>query len=332
LRTQSNETFNVRRATETDIPRILDLLEGVAEEGRWIATEPPVDRERRTSGLSATMRRGDAAIFAAEADGTIIGELGLYPGWPGVFDLAMLVEKSMRGKGVGSALMRQGIAWARMMRAHKLALEVFPWNDSAIALYEKFGFVREGYRRSHLRRLNGELWDVAAMGLLLQDPGGDGTPLYSTPDLTIRMARRDDFERLVQLWNALWPEHDPREDDAELKKVFDGTASSLPLVNIVAEKGAELVGFVLSGLRSHANGCDQTRPVGFIEGWYVLDAHRRGGIGKALIAAAEDWARQLGCREMASDALVGNKLSKIAHERLGYAVANECVDFRKALT
>jgi RimJ/RimL family protein N-acetyltransferase len=29
---------------------------------------------------------------------------------------------------------------------------VFPYNEAAIALYERFGFVREGYRKEHYRR------------------------------------------------------------------------------------------------------------------------------------------------------------------------------------
>jgi RimJ/RimL family protein N-acetyltransferase len=34
----------------------------------------------------------------------------------------------------------------------KLELHVFPWNEAAIKLYERFGFVQEGYRRKHYRR------------------------------------------------------------------------------------------------------------------------------------------------------------------------------------
>jgi putative acetyltransferase len=34
----------------------------------------------------------------------------------------------------------------------KLELHVFPHNAPAIALYESFGFVREGYRKDHYRR------------------------------------------------------------------------------------------------------------------------------------------------------------------------------------
>ena len=37
----------------------------------------------------------------------------------------------------------------------KLELHVFPHNEPAIKLYEGFGFVREGYRKSHYRRGRG---------------------------------------------------------------------------------------------------------------------------------------------------------------------------------
>jgi RimJ/RimL family protein N-acetyltransferase len=50
---------------------------------------------------------------------------------------------------------------------HKLSLGVFPHNDAAIALYRKHGFEVEGRRRKHIRRANGELWDLIDMGLLL---------------------------------------------------------------------------------------------------------------------------------------------------------------------
>ena len=54
-----------------------------------------------------------------------------------------------------------------MRGLHKLSLEVFPGNAAAIGLYRKFGFVEEGCRLKHVRRANGELWDVVEMGLLL---------------------------------------------------------------------------------------------------------------------------------------------------------------------
>ena len=106
----------------------------------------------------------------------------------------------------------------------------------------------------------------------------------------------------------------------------------MPAVFFVAEaNGCNLVGFLEVGLRSHADGCDDAQAVGYIEGWYVTDNHQRQGIGARLLAAAEDWAREKGCVEMASDALIENEGSQRAHEALGYSVVDRCVHYRKAL-
>jgi len=61
------------------------------------------------------------------------------------------------------------------------------------------------------------------------------------------------------------------------------------------------------------------------------EGHRKRGIGKRLLAAAEDWARGQGCVEMASDAHIDNTLSLRAHESLGFEVVERAILFRKAL-
>lgn len=106
----------------------------------------------------------------------------------------------------------------------------------------------------------------------------------------------------------------------------------MPLTIFVAE-GSDgiLVGFLQVDLRSHADGCNPSQPVGYIEGWYVAEDHRRRGVGRELLAKAEDWARSYRCVEMASDAIIDNELSQRAHEALGYEVVNRCVHYRKRL-
>jgi len=84
-------------------------------------------------------------------------------------------------------------------------------------------------------------------------------------------------------------------------------------------------------LRSHADGCNPSRPVGYVEGWYVAESHRNRGIGRKLVAAAEDWARSQGCVEIASDTWIENEVSQRAHKALGYEVVDRCVHYRKTL-
>jgi len=73
-----------------------------------------------------------------------------------------MVADGHRRRGIGWALLEQAVRWAQETEVSKLELHVFPHNEPAIALYEKFGFVREGYRRGHYRR-GDELVDAILM-------------------------------------------------------------------------------------------------------------------------------------------------------------------------
>jgi aminoglycoside 6'-N-acetyltransferase I len=147
----------------------------------------------------------------------------------------------------------------------------------------------------------------------------------------VREAQRSDRSALARMSHALWPDGSIEEHDHDVVRAFDGSFSSLPFAIFVALVEDEIVGFVEVGLRSHADGCDPMRAVGFIEGWYVLEPHRRRGVGRALLAAAEKWARDQGCAEIASDALIDNEISQDAHQSAGYEIVDRCVHYRKAL-
>jgi aminoglycoside 6'-N-acetyltransferase I len=154
-------------------------------------------------------------------------------------------------------------------------------------------------------------------------------PLFSP--ITIRAARASDLAELASLYHALWPDESVEEHRRELIEMTNGN-TGLACANLVAETmDGRLVGFLQVALRSHADGCDRSRPVGFIEGWYVIPACRRQGIGRRLLAAAEDWARSQSCQEMASDTQIENEISQAAHQAQGYQVVDRCVHFRKPL-
>ena len=153
------------------------------------------------------------------------------------------------------------------------------------------------------------------------------------PDIIIRTATPTDSIPLAKLRALLWPnvsvEAHAREAGAELEA---GICGGFPIINLIAvANGRDIIGFLEADLRSHADGCDPSRAVGYIEGWYVADEFRHRGIGRKLMAAAEDWARAQGCREIASDVLIENKGSQRAHESLGYSVVDRCVHYRKTL-
>jgi RimJ/RimL family protein N-acetyltransferase len=154
------------------VEEFLDVLETVAAEGKWIGTEAPIDRAERSSRLSEGIEDGTNVMFIAEVDGRVVGGAGLHQmtRHTGLFDLGMMILEEWRRRGIGSALVRHLIDAARDRNAYKISLQVWPHNEAAIALYERFGFVKEGYLRRQWLRRSGEIWDVIVMGLLLDEP------------------------------------------------------------------------------------------------------------------------------------------------------------------
>jgi aminoglycoside 6'-N-acetyltransferase I len=147
--------------------------------------------------------------------------------------------------------------------------------------------------------------------------------------LTIRSAQEKDWGDLARMRASLWPE---ASFDEHLKQLPEGVAGPMPSTTFVAQsEDGKLVGFVEVDLRSHADGCDPARPVGFIEGWFVDATVRRRGIGAALIRAAENWSRSQGCVEMASDTWIDHDESESAHLALGFEIVDRCIHFRKRL-
>jgi putative acetyltransferase len=162
--------FKVRPADPSDAEALTRLAEAVsAEPEGWLISANgewrSVGDERRY--LKALRRYPNAAVFVAEgSDREVIGRMSLardsHPASAHVADLGLMVAKDARGRGVGRALLAAAVEWAGDSGIRKLELHVFPWNEPAIKLYERFGFEQEGYRKAHYRR-SGEDGDVDAI-------------------------------------------------------------------------------------------------------------------------------------------------------------------------
>jgi aminoglycoside 6'-N-acetyltransferase I len=155
--------------------------------------------------------------------------------------------------------------------------------------------------------------------------GGDASRSM-TERPSVRAWRDADWSEWRRMSHELFP--DQSADDDEGMREFLVRPDAAVFVLERAEGG--LAGFVEVGSRPYADGCN-TSPVGYIEAWYVDPDARRAGHGRALLAAAEEWARARGYREMASDALLDNEVSHRAHERSGYVEVERAVKYRKAL-
>ena len=153
--------FTIRAAEPRDAAALVALANEVgAEPGGWLITTTnwrTVNDERRY--VRSLRRYPHAAVYVAEAAEGVVGRLSVsrdpHPASYHVADLGLMVAQSHRRLGVGLALLQAAVVWARSRGVTKLELHVFPHNEGAIALYDRFGFEREGYRRRHYRRPDG---------------------------------------------------------------------------------------------------------------------------------------------------------------------------------
>jgi RimJ/RimL family protein N-acetyltransferase len=154
----SASRFRIRPADPRDAAELVALAEAVGSEPEgWLISDSrwrSVGEERRY--LRAVRKHPDAAVFVAETENGVVARLSVardpHPASRHVADLGLMVAVGARRRGIGFALLDEAAAWARRVGVRKLELHVFPHNEPAIRLYERFGFVREGYRTAHYRR------------------------------------------------------------------------------------------------------------------------------------------------------------------------------------
>ena len=148
--------------------------------------------------------------------------------------------------------------------------------------------------------------------------------------IQVRPATPQDASAWLIMRQALWPEESASYHASEVESYFAGRLREPLEVLLAFDDSGSSIGFAELSIRPYAEGCD-TDHVGYLEGWYVVPEARRRGVGRALVQAAEQWARGRGCSEFASDALLDNDVSAAAHRALGFTETVQIRCFRKTL-
>jgi aminoglycoside 6'-N-acetyltransferase I len=177
---------------------------------------------------------------------------------------------------------------------------------------------------SHKVRVSGNVMLVNLERYRGKEKQPTGLKVY---DISNRERPKEGWLRLRQ---ELWP-HCSREE--HLTEMSSFCARPERFAQFVAYAGSgQAVGFIEVAVRTdYVNGTDSS-PVAFVEGIYVVPEARRMGTARALVAAAERWAANKGCREIASDAGLENETSHAMHRALGFQETERVVFFRKLLT
>lgn len=142
--------------------------------------------------------------------------------------------------------------------------------------------------------------------------------------MRIRKADPYDLPVIACLMLKLWPDHDLEEMMQEAATLLDSEDTAI----FLAEEGE---GFAQCQLRYDYVEGTQTSPVGYLEGIYVEEGSRKLGLARELLSACEDWAKEKGCREFASDCELENTQSLQFHMAVGFEEANRIICFTKKL-
>ena len=145
-------------------------------------------------------------------------------------------------------------------------------------------------------------------------------------ELRFFRASESDAASAARLADKMW------SPDEEREKEFLELIRSDESAVFLAESGGQAVGFAQCGLRhDYVEGKDSDGPVGYLEGIFVEEAYRGRGIARMLLTLCEDWAREMGCEEFASDTGLHNEEGLRFHLSCGFEEAGRIICFMKRL-
>ena len=134
-------SFIIRKGLENDMQSVFNLITELAVfEKEPDAVEITVE-DLKKDGFSKNPK---FKIFVAEEENTIIG-IALfyerYSTWKGktIHLEDLIVKQSMRGSGLGTALLDEVVKYGNSMGVKRIGWEVIDWNEPAIKFYEKKG-------------------------------------------------------------------------------------------------------------------------------------------------------------------------------------------------
>jgi aminoglycoside 6'-N-acetyltransferase I len=140
-------------------------------------------------------------------------------------------------------------------------------------------------------------------------------------------ATSKDSLALAKMAIKMWSEHSLDELAKEFEDTIDCKESAIFMLMV----DNQAVGFAQCQLRhDYVEGTD-TSPVGYLEGIFLEQEFRHRGHAKKLLAQCEEWAKNKGCTEFASDCESDNDESLKFHINMGFTEVNRIICFKKQL-
>lgn len=140
-----DEEIFTRPGTVDDGPELQTLVFGCLREYGLAPDPEATDADLLDVERHYGDRGGRFDVLVQRRDGAVVGSVGLVPVGKGICELRkMYFSPAIRGRGYGKRLLEQCIEWCRRAGFVALTLETASSLTEAMALYEKYGFRREG--------------------------------------------------------------------------------------------------------------------------------------------------------------------------------------------
>ena len=143
----------------------------------------------------------------------------------------------------------------------------------------------------------------------------------------VRKATKDDGRILAKMAVRMWDRHTIEELEME----FTETLNDAKAAFFIKYVDGLPIGFAQCGLRTDYVEGTESSPVGYLEGIFVQANYRGNGYAKELLWNCENWAKQMGCAEFASDCELDNIGGLKFHIAMGFVEANRIICFKKRI-
>ncbi|NLX10134.1 MAG: GNAT family N-acetyltransferase [Chloroflexi bacterium] len=177
----------IRPMTEADVPRLVEIRPGFVSptvldvekmgsgiEAGWRLVERPLPQpydkgsrydfdELEQGQILKRLRRGDGLHLVAEHGGRLVGILDAVPEeWNNTaWVWNIMLDVDARGQGLGRALFRRAVEWARRLGYRALVFETQTNNVPACKFYARMGCELGGIRDSYYTNHDIERREVA---------------------------------------------------------------------------------------------------------------------------------------------------------------------------
>jgi phosphinothricin acetyltransferase len=159
--------MRLRRATEADLPRIVEIYNSTIPSRQATADLEPVRAEDRIGWLAR--HHAKRPLVVCEAGETIAAWFGFEDfygraAYRPTAELSLYVAPESRGRGVGGALLGEAVAMAPGLGLRTLMAFVFAHNEPSLRLLARARFERWGHL-PRVAEMDGREYDLLILGL-----------------------------------------------------------------------------------------------------------------------------------------------------------------------